>query len=373
MNSTNHDENESPPPEDEDRSLLFGSPKEGREPAGDRQKPRGPRASASPPPSRTSPPAAEPVAEPSDPAGRAGPVASSDAVQRRMLALLEDLEKKIASPAAGETDLAEAARTIAEATEWANNIKAAMATLLETAGQLIEGQKSGRQDLDTAVAGLKSREDALAAQLKTFGTGMEKLGALLQRLDLRSSELEALKLKLVDYYGRWTDASKTIVEETSTLSKRLDAGDHMVTRLKGLQKGWTEQTATAITENAAAQLAAAEKTAGNVKQLATTGSEFLTNFDTARGEALKETRQEWTRIRRWTLPGLALALVLAVPLFVVAGALGQSEFGVFDPYDDTGGWKEVVWKLYGEPIQDCMLDSKRTTQVIRCSIDVVWR
>ena len=189
----------------------------------------------------------------------AGPVASSDGVQRRILALLEDLEKKIASPAAGETDLAEAARTIAEATEWANNIKAAMATLLETAGQLIEGQKSGRQDLDTAVAGLKSREDALAAQLKTFGTGMEKLGALLQRLDLRSSELEALKLKLVDYYGRWTDASKTIVEETSTLSKRLDAGDHMVTRLEGLQKGWTEQTATAITENAAAQLAAAEK------------------------------------------------------------------------------------------------------------------
>ena len=202
---------------------------------------------------------------------------------------------------------------------------------------------------------------------------MEKLGALLQRLDLRSSELEALKLKLVDYYGRWTDASKTIVEETSTLSKRLDAGDHMVTRLEGLQKGWTEQTATAITENAAAQLAAAEKTAGNVKQLATTGTEFLKAFATARGAALKEARQEWTRIRRWTVPALAIALVLAAPLFVFAGALGQSEFGVFDPYDDTGGWKEEVWKLYGEPIQDCMLDSKRTTQVIKCSIDVVWR
>ena len=105
MNSTNHDGNESPPSEDEDRSLLFGPPKEGTEPAGDRQKPRGPRASASPPPSRTSPPAAEPVAEPSDPAGRAGPVASSDAVQRRILALLEDLEEKVAGPAAGETDL----------------------------------------------------------------------------------------------------------------------------------------------------------------------------------------------------------------------------------------------------------------------------
>ena len=113
MNSTNHDENEPPPSEDEDRSLLFGPPKEGTEPAEDRQKPRGPRASASPPPSRTSPPAAEAVAEPSDPAGRAGPVASSDAVQRRILALLEDLEKKVAGPAADATDPAAAVRTIA--------------------------------------------------------------------------------------------------------------------------------------------------------------------------------------------------------------------------------------------------------------------
>ena len=104
MNSTNHDENEPPPSEDEDRSLLFGPPKEGTEPAGDGQKPRRTGASASPPPSRTSPPAAEAVAEPSDPGGRAGPAASSDAVQRRILALLEDLEKKVAGPAADEAD-----------------------------------------------------------------------------------------------------------------------------------------------------------------------------------------------------------------------------------------------------------------------------
>ena len=372
MNSTNHDENESPPSEDEDRSLLFGPPNEGREPAGDRQKPRRAGASASSPPSRTSPPAAEAVAEPSDPAGRAGPAASSDGVQRRILALLEDLEKKIASPAAGETDLAEAARTIAEATEWANNIKAAMATLLETAGQLIEGQKSGRQDLDTAVAGLKSREDALAAQLKTFGTGMEKLGALLQRLDLRSSELEALKLKLVDYYGRWTDASKTIVEETSTLSKRLDAGDHMVTRLEGLQKGWTEQTATAITENAAAQRTAAKQTSDALEELASARTTFLEDFAEGRKAALAEVRREWTWTRRWTVPGLALALVLAAPSFVVVGAVGQSEFGVIEPYDETLGWKEVVWDRHGKQMRNCMQNSMRTGQVIECRINVKY-
>ena len=113
--------------------------------------------------------------------------------------------------------------------------------------------------------------------------------------------------------------------------------------------------------------------ADNVAQFATTGSAFLQEFVVARGHALREARQEWTRIRRWTVPALAIALVIAVPLFVVAGALGQGEFGFFDPYDDTGGWKQGVWELYGEPIQDCMLDSRRTKQVISCSIDVDYR
>ena len=92
----------------------------------------------------------------------AATLASLAAGQQRILALLADVTPRLAAGGEGRPDLAEAARTIAEATEWANNIKAAMATLLETAGQLIEGQKSGRQGLDTAVAGLKSREDALA-------------------------------------------------------------------------------------------------------------------------------------------------------------------------------------------------------------------
>ena len=370
MNSTNHDENESPPSEDEDRSLLFGPPKEGTEPAGGGEKPRGPRASASSPPSRTSPPAAEAVADPSDPAGRAGAVASSDAVQRRILALLENLEEKIASPAADETDPAAAARTIAEqiaaATEWVNDIKAAISAVLASTGKQIKGLKSGQHDLDAALA-----------RLKNLGEGLDRvvqaLDATAKGLDRRSSELKAVKQELARYYGAWTTEAKTCRGEMKALSTRLDAGDHMVTRLERSIGPWTDRMEQSIGANSAVQRAAAAKTAGNVKQLATTGTEFLKDFDTARGEALKEARQEWTRIRRWTAPALAAALVLAAPSFAVVGAVGQSEFGVFDPYDDTGGWKEEVWKLYGEPIQDCMLDSKRTTQVIKCSIDVVWR
>ena len=156
--------------------------------------------------------------------------------------------------------------------------------------------------------------------------------------------------------------AKTSLAEMKALSKRLDAGDHMVTRLEGLQKGWTEQTGKVIAGNAAAQRTAAKQTSDALEELASARTTFLEDFAEGRKAALAEVRREWTWTRRWTVPALAIALVLAAPLFVFAGALGQSEFGVFDPYDDTGGWKEEVWKLYGKPIQDCMLDSMRTSR-----------
>ena len=303
---------------------------------------------------------------------RAGTVASSDAVQRRILALLEDLEKKLASPAAREADLAAAARTITEqakgigaATEWVNDIKAAISEILASTGKQIEGLKSGQKNHDAALARLKLQE-------KELDRVVQALNTTAKGLDRRSSELKAVKQELAKYYGEWTAEAKTSLAEMKALSKRLDAGDHMVTRLEKSIGPWTERMEKSIGANSAAQLAAAEKTAGNVTQLATTGSEFLTNFDTARKEALNEARQEWTRIRRWTLPALALALVLAAPLFLFAGALGQSEFGVLEPYDDTRGWKQEVWDRYGKPLQGCILDSMQTRQVIECRINVKY-
>ena len=364
MNSTNHDENESPPPEDEDRSLLFGPPKEGREPAGDRQKPRGPRASASSPPSRTSPPA-----EPSDPVGRAGPVASSDGVQRRMLALLEDLKKKVAGPAADATDPAAAVRTIAEqiaaATEWVNSTKAAISDLLASTGKQIEGLKSGQKDHDAALARLKLQE-------KELNKVVQALDATAKDLNQRSLELKTVKQELATYYGDWTAKAKISLAEMKTLSKRLDAGDHMVTRLEGLQKGWTEQTGKVIAGNAAAQRTAAKQTSDALEELASARTTFLEDFAEGRKAALAEVRREWTWTRRWTVPGLALALVLAAPSFVVVGAVGQSEFGVIEPYDETLGWKEVVWDRHGKQMRNCMQNSMRTGQVIECRINVKY-
>ena len=370
MNPSNSNGNEPPPPEDEDRSLLFGSPKEGTEPAGDREKPRGSGASASPPPSRTSPPAAEAAAEPPDPAGRAGPAASSDAVPQQILARLEDLEKKVVGSAAREANLAAAAGTITEqadrigaATEWVNDTKSVILEILASIGKLIEGLKSAQ-----------STHDAALAQLNILREGLDKvvqaLDATAKGLDRRSSELGAVKQELAGYYEAWTAEAKTGLAEMKALSKRLDASDHMVTRLENSIGPWTERMEQSIGANSAAQRDAAAKTAGNVTQLATTGSRFLEEFGTARGEALKEARQEWTRIRRWTVPALAIALALATPSALVLGAVGQSEYGVLEPYDDTRGWKPVVWGHHGKKVRDCMLQAQWTNEVVTCSFDV---
>ena len=363
MNSTNNNGNQ-PPPEDEDRSLLFGPPKEGPEPARDKQRPRRSGASASSPPSRTSPPAEAP-----DPAGHGETAASSDAVQRRILALLEAVEKKLADPAAREADPAAALRTIAEeiaaATEWVNNIKVVNSETLALTGKQIEALKTALKTHDDALARLKIQEKGLDKVEKS-------LGATAKDLDQRSSDLQAVKQELATHYEKWTAEAKTSRAAMKALSERLDAGDHMVTRLEGLQKGWTEQTGKAITENAAAQRAAAKQTSDALEELASARDTFLEDIAEGRKAALAEVRREWTWTRRWTLPALALALVLAAPPFMVAGGVVQSEFGVLDPYDDTGGLKEAVWQRYGGEIEACLREARRTGQVIECSFDVMY-
>ena len=121
------------------------------------------------------------------------------------------------------------------------------------------------------------------------------------------------------------------------------------------------------------QRSAAEQTSDAVKELVSEGSAFLKAFAEGREAALEGIKREWTRTRRWTAPALAAALVLAAPSFAVVGAVGQSEFGVLEPYDDTRGWKEGVWKRHGEQVKDCMGKSLRAKQVIRCSFDVEYR
>ena len=268
--------------------------------------------------------------------------------------------------AGDRTNLGVLSRKISETAEWANDLKAVTSDLLASTGKQIEGLKSAQLDHDKALAQLKILEEGLDKVVPALDTTVKGL-------DERSSELGTVKQELAGYYKDWTDEAKTSREEMKTLSARLDTGDHMVTRLEKSIGPWTEQMEESIEANSAAQSDAAAKTADNVTQLATTGTTFLNDFATARGAALKEARQEWTRIRRWTVPALALALVLAVPVFVVAGALGQSEFVVFEPYDETGGWMEAVWENHGKQVRLCMHNSFKMQQVIPCSFDVDFR
>ncbi len=372
MTSGEKDRDGPPPADDEGRSLLFGWQKvAGTSEQGPGEALQQPGRTATPE-AATAPSSAKDAADSADPPDLAGPLASLEATQQRILARLAELISTLAADGKGERDLVEAAGTLAEATEWSNNIKAAMAAHLATVGQLIEGLKGGRRDFDTVVAELKSREAGISGQLETFGERMRELDTLLKRLDRRSSELEALKQELAEYYGRWTAAFETMLQELNRLSKRLDAGDNLVTRLEGQIGPWTDAVTGTMERNAAAQRAAAEQTSGNVEKLSEAGITFLERFDAGSRDALEGYRREWKRTRRWTVPALALALVLSAPSFAVVGAVGQSEVGAFDPYDDTQGWKQGVWERYGKQVQGYMLKSLRTKDDVRCSFDVVY-
>ncbi|MDE0389960.1 MAG: hypothetical protein OXI75_14770, partial [Rhodospirillales bacterium] len=206
---------------------------------------------------------------------------------RQILALQEDQSAMLARLAARDADLAAAARTIAEqigaATEWINDIKAAISDLLASTGKQIEGLKSGNKDLDAALAQLIILKEGLDKVVRA-------LDATAKGLDRRSSELGAVKQELAGHYEAWIAEAKASRGEMKALSKRLDAGDHMVTRLEGSIGPWTERMEKSIGANSAAQLDAAEKTAGNLRELATTGSQFLRDFAATRGMALREAR-----------------------------------------------------------------------------------
>ena len=370
MTSGEKDRDGPAPADDDERNLLFGWQEDSEPPEPDRQRaPERPERTAGPErPGASS--AAKGVTESEAPPDLTGLLASLEANQQRILARLADLTAT--PPAHGEGGFGEVARTIAEASEWTNNIKAAMGTHLEAAGQLIEGLKGGRRDLDTVVEALKSRQDELGNDLGLLAEGRQALGALVKRLDERTSALEAVKQELATYYGQWTEAAVTYGRAMNTLSKRLDAGDNMVTRLEGLIEPWTARMEAGVAENAEAQREYHVTAVSSIQKLTGASDTFLERFDTVGEEALAGFRREWTRTRRWTMPALALALVLAMPSFAVLGAYGQRDLEVFTPHDDTRGWKQGVWDLHGSQVKECMLESKRTKGVFKCSFDVTY-
>ena len=376
MTPGNKDRDGPPPADDEGRSLLFGWSKEDEEAGEGREQPSPPPASASSAAPPATVPAARDVADTEALPDLAGTLASLAAGQRHILAMLGDIA---AADGEGRAGVAEIARMIADmkqmttaTSEWTNQTKAVTHTLHAASGQQIEGLKGGQRDLRAVAAELKIREEGIAGRLETFGTAVRELDTLLKGLDRRSSELGALKQELAKYYGRWTAALEPVLGQMTTLSERIDVGDHMVTRFEKQARSWTETMAKSMGRNTVEQRAAAEQTSGNVGKLAEAGDAFLERFDAGSREALAFFRREWRSTRRWTVPLLAVALVFSVPSTALVGAIGQSEFGIFAGHNETQGWRRKFLERYGERLHACAYEAQETQSVVRCSFDITW-
>ena len=311
----------------------------------------------------------------------AAPMTDLAAGQRRILAMLEELTSKHAAAATVDagTDLGEAARSIAAATEWASDIRAAMDSLLVTAGKSIRELEKAEQGLGIEAAALKIRAEGIDGQIEALRSGMQTLGTRLleldaarQKLDARSTELQAVKQEIAKYYREWTAGAVTYRREMATLSKRLGEGENLVARVEKAVGPWTTRIEKSLDDNAKAQELAAALTSGNVQQLTESGSAFLESFGTTWEGALEDFRAEWRRTRRWSVPVMAAVLVLMVPVLPVIGALGQSKLGVFAPYDDTGNWKQTVWERHGKQVKKCLEEALDSTDPVHCSFEARW-
>lgn len=173
-----------------------------------------------------------------------------------------------------------------------------------------------------------------------------------------SGQLATEVRTLANNYRSWKTEAAAHRKDMASLSEALRQGD--------------ARMAESVSRNAKAQLEVSSKTLGNVENFRKENDRLLERMGAAGEEFLDALRQESGRIRRWTVPALAAALVLAVPAFAAVGAYAQSEFRIFRPYDDTKGWKQGVWERHGEQVKACMLESRRENKAVRCSFDVEY-
>lgn len=353
------------PADDDGRKLLFGLPKEGEgpetEPRSPPRQPAGTAVSASPavPPASRHRPGSQSAAADGSSADLAAAVESLAAGQRRLDAKLAEAIAMLAAIGEMGPNLAELNRSIEAATQWASNVKAANDTHLEAAGTLIQGLKGGRGDLDKVLAEMTSQQEGLKKQRETLDKGIGELRTLWKGANERSAKFESATRALANQYRDWTDQAATLQQEMAALSKVLrDSVDRM---------------RESVNNNAKAQLDISVRIRGNVREFKTENDRFLARFDAGGQELLETVRREWTATRRWTVPALSAALVVAVMSFPVLGGYAQSRFGVFDPYDETSGWGQFVWDRHGAEVRACLLRSERTGKVVGCRLQVDGR
>ena len=352
MASGNNDGNGPHPADEGDRGLLIGL-SEGGEDSGT---------------GTDAPPGAD---EP--PAGIAAALAGIDARLGRLEVALEADRQSRSGLSEGLTQVVEAAariagaaeavaeirRTTDEAARFTHDTKEATNVLHAVAGKQIAGLKEGRGDLEKALAALKSRIEGLKAREDALGKGIGELRGLWKSMREVLERLASKTETLSDSYENWATGSEAHRKEMASLSGALRQGD--------------ARMAESVAKNAEAQQEISTKTHRTVERFAEENDRLLERMGAAREDFLDALRQEAGRVRRWTVPALSAALVLAVPSFAAMGGYAQSQFGVFDAYDDTNGWKRFVWDRHGERVRGCLLRSERTGKVVDCRLRVDGR
>lgn len=350
--------------DDEDFNILRGSPREDEVPALPAAKDGPGSRSASSAGSSTAPAAAPETPPPHPvPAELAAALESGAAAGRRLEARLAEVTAALAAIREIGSGLAELKQTIEAASEFANNVKAANEAHLEAAGAQIWGLKEGRADIEKLVAALELREEGLKKQQEAIDKNIGSLRTLWKniddrstKLDDRSAKLESAAGTLASNYSTWTDGLATHEERMAALSTLLESGN--------------VELRESVAKNVRAQFDILERTLGNVRKFKEANDGFLERFD-AGGEALLGAiRREWTATRRWTVPSLTAALVVVALSFPVLGAWSQSEFGMFEAYDDTDGLKQAVWDRQGELIEECIEASREHGRPVGCRLRI---
>ncbi len=345
---------------DEDIEILRGRPRAGDGPAPPPPSRReaGGASPQSPPASPAAPP---PDAPPSGeaPADLAAALESVATAGRRLDAILDEATAVLASIREHAAGFEEMRRSVTEAAQFTGDTRAATAVLQAEAGKQIEGLKDGRAGLDRAVAALGSRAEGLKAGEGSLGEAVGEVRAVWKRASEVCEQLASETATLANNYRNWTSEAAAHREGMASLSQEIRQGG------AGMRES--------VAKNTEAQLEISVKTLGNAEKFSRENGRFLKRFE-ANGDALLETvRREWAATRRWAVPALSAALILAVPSFAAVGALAQSEFRVFEPSDETDGWKQFVWDRHGERVRACLVESWRAEKVLGCRLRVDGR
>ena len=229
--------------------------------------------------------------------------------------------------------------------------------MLQTeAGKQVAVLKEAGRDLDRAVAALGSRAEGLKAREDALGKGIGELRAVWKSMNECSRAVASEAGRLANNYREWTAGVAAHRQEMAALSNDLRQGGARMEK--------------SVTRSLDAQRDISLKILGSVENFRGENESFLKRFAAGGEKVLGAIRRERKAVRRWTVPALSAALVVAVPSFAAVGALVQKEFRFFEPYDDTRGWRQGVWESHGEQVKACMLESWRTEKAVRCAFDV---